>query len=243
MIFFAIGSISIANKMKQEIFTKSELIICPTLYAPGGSGQFSHEIKNEIDNSCFFWDKCREQFAKKFTEISEGFFYSLSEKDIFCALHFIRDTEKFLNLSSFSEFFRTNRENVAFIKVHDFWKSCYMRRSLFTLICRLGLEYDYQCWEKTLYGEIGKTGSKDLDANYEMAKKTKKAIMRFFFGFTKYIGNLSHMNKEYFPEKHGWVAEFADKQSDYIKSVLILENNDKCPLGKRYIFGKELLLY
>jgi hypothetical protein len=200
-------------------------------------------MKGDSDHSCFYWDKCREQFAKKFTETSDGFFYSLLESDIFTVLHFIRDTEKFLNLPSFTEFYRTNRENVAFIKVHDFWKPCYMRRSLFTLICRLGLKYDYVNWEETLYGEIGKTGFTELDANYEMAKKTNKAIMRFFFGFTKYIGNLSHMSKEYFPEKHGWVAEFTDKSVDYIKSVLILENADKCPLGKRYIFGKELLLY
>jgi hypothetical protein len=71
----------------------------------------------------------------------------------------------------------------------------------------------------------------------------KPILLRFFLGFTKYVGDLNHLQRDHFPEKHGWVLEFSDKNNDYIKNVLVLENAKQCPLLGRYIFGKELLLY
>lgn len=229
--------------MMNDLFETSEELLVPTLYAPGGPGQFASKPENDMDSTSFYWDKCREQFAKKFQITTAGFFYSLDYGKITNGCLFIRHVEKFLEIESHSKFFKTNRENVVYIHVSNFWKSCYIRRSLFTLVCRLGLEYDGKSWEKYLFGDVMPTGRAEIDANYEMAQKTKNALLRFFLGFRWYVGDLTHIQKEYFPEKHGWVIEFAGKSNEYIKNVLVLENKSKCPMSGKYIFGRELLLY
>lgn len=229
--------------MMNDLFEANETIQVPTLYAPGGPGQFATDPDHDSDSTSFYWDKCREQFAKKFKSTTPGFFYSLEFGKITNGCLFIRHVEEFLKLDTKSTFFKTHRENVVYINVSNFWKSCYMRRSLYTLVCRLGIDYDKKSWEKYLLGDVPSTGKSDIDNNYDMARKTKNAIIRFLLGFRKYVGNLDHIKYEYFPEKHGWVIEFAGKSNDYIKSVLVLENQNKCPLSNKYIFGKELLLH
>ncbi len=226
-----------------NIFETYKPVQVPTLYAVSSQGQFAVAPENDLDTNAFYWDKCREQFAKKFKEKTKGIFYSVDADRLPKMPFFIRDTENFLGLSDTTKFYHTNKDNVIFMQVPFFWKKCYMRRSLFTLLCRLGLEYNSQNWENFLFGDLPDTGKPEIDSNYDMARKTKNAILRFFFGFTKYVGNLDHLSSEHFPEKHGWVLEFSDKQNDYIKKVLVLEDDKQCPLSQRYIFGKELLLY
>lgn len=224
-----------------SIYENDDIVNCPTIYAPGSFGYFATTIESSNDMHNVYWDKCREQFAKKFTEDLKGFFYSTYDKYADAVPNFIRQTENFLNLSDYTKFYRSSRENVIYMVVAPFWKNCYMKRSLFTLICRLGLCYDGN-WEDTLLGVRNRTHNQEIDANYDMARKTNKAIIRFFLGFTKYVGCLDHLQKEYFPEKHGWVTEFANKSNDYIKQLLVLEDCAKCILSNNYIFGKELLL-
>ena len=225
-----------------SIYENADVVECPTLYAPGGFGYFAVKAKSDHDYESIYWDKCREQFAKKFTSSLEGFFFSTFEKVKHGVPMFIKDTEDFLKIQNKSKFFITTRENAIYIQISEFWKKCYMRRSLYSLICRLGLYYDGHSWEKTLLGEICDTFNQDLETNFVMARKTQKALLRFFMGYTRYVGNLSHLDKEYFPEKHGWVLEFANKTNEQIKQVLLLEDNSKCVLSGNYIFGKELLL-
>lgn len=241
MIIFVVG-LPITIKTMSNIYENVETVECPTLYAPGGFGYFAVKAQSETDYNSVYWDKCREQFAKKFTSSLEGFFFSTYDKFKHGVPLFVRDTEDFLQTNNKSKFYITTRENAVYIEISDFWKKCYMRRSLYSLICRLGLCYDGHSWEKTLLGDMPNTSNQDIDANFLMARKTQKAIMRFFMGFTKYIGNLSHLEKEYFPEKHGWVIEFANKTNEQIKQVLVLEDMSKCVLSGNYIFGKELLL-
>lgn len=226
-----------------DLFENYKPIQVPTLYAVGGAGQYAVPPENDLDTNAFYWDKCREQFAKKFKKNTKGIFYSVLYEKINVVPYFIRDTEIFLNISDITKYYKTNKENVIYMQVSSFWKDCYMKRSLFTLLCRLGLEYNRNNWESFLLGEIPDTGKPEIDSNYDMARKTRNAILRFFLGFTKYVGDLDHLKKDHFPEKHGWVLEFAEKNNDYIKSVLVLENVNQCPLSGRYIFGKELLLY
>ncbi len=230
------------HKMMNNLYENSEIVPCPTLYAPGNFGYFATKIDFSSDAENIYWDKCREQFAKKFNANLGGFFYSIYEPKKDGTAKFVRETEEFLGIKNPSTFYLTNRENVIFICVSDFWRNCYIRRSLYTLICRLGLNYDGKNWEDYLFGLTKSTGNSEMDANYEMARKTSNALLRFFLGFTKYNGCLKHIQKEYFPEKHGWVMEFADRSNEYIKQLLVLDSADKCPLHGNYIFGKELLL-
>ena len=226
-----------------DLFENYKPIQVPTLYTVGGAGHYAVPPENDLDTNAFYWDKCREQFAKKFKNTTKGIFYSVSYEKINAVPHFIRDTEAFLDISEFTKYYRTNKDNVVYMQVSSFWKNCYMKRSLFTLLCRRGLEYNRKNWERFLLGEISDTGKLEIDSNYDMAKKTRNAILRFFLGFTKYVGDLNHLQRDHFPEKHGWVLESSDKNNDYIKNVLVLENAKQCPLLGRYIFGKELLLY
>lgn len=241
-ILFVLGFQNFICKMMSSFYENSEIVPCPTLYAPGNFGYFATLIDSSSSCESIYWDKCREQFAKKFTENLNGFFYSVYEPNKHGPAAFIKDTEHFLGIKDPSKFYLSNRENVIYIRVSEFWKKCYMRRSLFTLICRLGLIYEGKSWEANLFGFVQETKNSELDANYEMARKTNKALLRFFLGFTKYVGSLDHIQKEYFPEKHGWVMEFSGKSNDQIKQLLILDNTDKCPLNGNYIFGKELIL-
>lgn len=225
-----------------DLFVKDEIKQVPTLYAPGYVGQFASHPENKRDTSCFYWEKCREQFAKKFQANTRGFFYSVDYANLYKTPDFIRQTERILNIKNNSVFYKTNRRNAVYIKVSDFWKVCYIRRSLFTLVCRLGLVFDHKNWDKFMFGEAEHTGRSEIDDNYNMARQTNKALLRFFFGYTKYTGDLSNSRKEFMPEKHGWVAEFSGKPLSYIKSVLVLENKENNPLAGKYVFGEDVLL-
>lgn len=201
-----------------------------TVFAPSDLGTFAI-FPNE---DCYFnsyWDTCREQFAKKFLKKSYGFFLSVNPDVIWSSPRFIQDCEKVLQLRNKSRFYRTDMKNVVFIIPSKFWMRCYMRRSLYTILCRLGLMYHLgPRFEDLLLGNIDETKREKLDATLIFARNTENAILRFFAGFCSYIGSGPNYD-EYFPEKHGWVAEFDGKGREFVKSVLVNKKIEKFKLN------------
>jgi hypothetical protein len=190
-----------------------------TVFAPSDVGIYAiFPQDDKYFNS--YWDTCREQFAKKFLKDSFGFFISVLEDHRENIPKFISDCEMLLNLRIKSKFYLTDMKNVIFIKPSKFWRRCYMRRSLFSLLCRLGIFYHLgPKFEEFLLGDVDDTKRDKIDSSYNFARRTRDSIMRFFSGYTRYVGEGPNFC-EYFPEKHGWVEEFNGKSRAYVKAVL-----------------------
>lgn len=186
-----------------------------------------------------YWDTCREQLAKKFTSKSIGFFLSVEKSDLTSVPKFIHFCEKVLNQKSFSKFYLTDLENVIFVKPAFFWKKCYMKRSLFSLLCRMGIySHTGDHFENYLFGQVDETKKDKIDMAYKYARQTSAALTRFFGGYTSYVGEGPNF-LEYFPEKHGWVEEFKNRSPDYIKAVLLSDLSNRFAAN---FFDKSLLL-
>ncbi len=209
-----------------------------TVFAPSDIGTFAIFPSEE----CYFnsyWDTCREQFSKKFLKTSYGFFLSANPDALGSSPRFIRDCERVLQLKNKSRFYRTDMKNVIFLIPSKFWMRCYMRRSLYTILCRLGLMYHLgPRFEDLLLGNIDETKKDKLDGALNFARNTENAILRFFAGFYYYIGSGPNYD-EYFPEKHGWVAEFSGKDRGFVKQVLINKKIEKLKLN---YFDRSIIL-
>ncbi len=224
--------------MFRNLFNNKISYRLTTVFAPSDVGLYSAYPESEL---CFhsYWDTCREQFHKKFRKNCFGFFLSVKEEHLDAVPKFIFMCENLLELNSKTKFFKTEYKNVIFIKPAAFWKSCYMHRSLFTLLCRQGIfNFIGAKFEDILFGNIDDQNNNKVDATYEFARMTKQAYLRFFCGFTKYVGAGPNYN-EYFPEKHGWVEEFKNKGADYIKTVLVSDKNYNL---KVKFYGNSILL-
>lgn len=196
-----------------------------SVFAPSDVGMYS-AFPNEEKFFHSYWDTCREQFAKKFLFDSYGFFLSIDKEHLESVPTFIRFCENILSVKKPSKFYLCDVPNAIFIKPAPFWKKCYMRRSLYSLICRLGIYcHKGDSFENYLLGHVDETKNNKIDLAYEFARKTQGAVLRFFGGFNQYIGEGPNFY-EYFPEKHGWVEEFKSKPTDYVKSVLINDDDN-----------------
>lgn len=209
-----------------------------TVFAATDVGSYSVFPKEEKFFHSY-WDTCREQLAKKFNSKSLGFFLSVEKSELTSVPKFIRFCEKILHQKSFTKFYLTDLENVIFVKPSNFWKKCYMRRSLFSLLCRIGI-YSYMgdYYENYLFGQVDEVKKDKIDMAYKFARQTSHALTRFFGGYTCYVGEGPNF-LEYFPEKHGWVEEFKNKPSDYIKAVLLADLDNKLVAN---FFDKSILL-
>ncbi len=209
-----------------------------TVFAPSTVGIYAiYPDEGTYFNS--YWDTCREQFAKKFRRDALGFFISVEADAKDSIPKFISKCEQLLELRKFSKFYLTDMKQVIFIEPCAFWRNCYMKRSLFSLLCRLGIYYHLGAkFEDYLFGNLDNTKQEKIDNAYEFARRTKLAIARFFAGYTKYRGAGPNLH-EYFPEKHGWTAEFSDKDVQYIKNVLV---NPKYHFHGAYFFEKNIFL-
>lgn len=224
--------------MLMDLFDKKVSYRLTTVFAPSDMGLFAAYPESQISFHSY-WDTCREQFSKKFKKDSFGFFLSVKEDFSNAVPNFIYICENLLEINCKSKFYRTEYKNTIFIKPASFWKCCYMRRSLFTLLCRQGIFYYIGArFEDLLFGNIDDQNNNKIDASFEFARKTKLAYIRFFCGYTKYVGAGPNYN-EYFPEKHGWVQEFKDQGLDYIKDVLVTDKNTKL---KTKFFGNSVVL-
>lgn len=184
-------------------------------------GNFALPNINSIISS---WDTCREQFATKFNEDISGFYFSHKENKGYDIANFIHRFENIIKSShderkiQHSEFAFTSSPFVLFVQVSPFWKECYYRRSLFTILLRCGNNYDCQInnFDECLFSPELK------EATYIL--ETKSAIIRFMFGFTRFIGTIptSTSSTVY---KHGWKEEFKNHDDITIKKKLVLPDD------------------
>lgn len=152
------------------------------------------------------WEGCREQFAYSFNNKTEAILFSHSRDASNNIANFIAKTEQILEMEE-SEFQFTTLHCVIYVKPNVFWTCCPLRRSLFTLLLRAGATYKDN-YEATLYSE-------------EYLLQTKKAVMRFLFGFTKF--NSSKECEGYI----GWYTIFLQKDKRTIKQLLVLPDGVK----------------
>lgn len=171
-----------------------------------------------LDIYPYLYETCRERFARQWNENTDGFYFKHPENKGDSVAAFLRKTEIILKQEHYSNFAKTNRDTVLWIEPSKFWKSCRMRRSLFTILIRAGMNYNPSIddYEQSLF-------------SYKWAKATKIGIMRFLYGFTKYAGPKID-DKIGSLETRGWkfVFESQTEQSiiDFLKWP---DDNPDCP--------------
>ena len=173
------------------------------------------------DTKPVVWDHCREQFLGKMSPGMPGFFFSHYDKRSNDVAYFICHFEQIVSLSgrnmTFSCFSKTERKNIIWIVPSKFWLSCLMRRSLLTLLlrCSLNFECAQRNFESCLFGDYPEC---------KLIRETRKAVIRFMFGFTEYIGQLPHVSTSDSSNliRHGWHSEFSNATELDVKSKLAL---------------------
>lgn len=182
-------------------------------------GQYSLD-KEELD-----WEHCRENFAKKFSIKEKGLYFSYGHDQEKNVIAFIEKTEEVLKKAALqhivqSNFFMTNLNFAIWIEPSEFWMECSLKRSLFTLLLRCGLSYDFINYEKALFQN-------------QYSSVTKCALQRFFYGFTKF------REKESFEGiGKGWASYFANKNSQVVCEKLVLPEHLS---NHKFLFGEEIL--
>jgi hypothetical protein len=134
------------------------------------------------------WDNCREQFAVKFDEKVQGFYFSHPENREKNIAAFIRKFEKVIKASyaghnfRYTQFACTSSKTILYIQPSAFWKDCYFKRSLFTILVRCGFNYEPVAdnFDDALFSTCFKESAYLIE--------TKPAVLRFLFGFTHYTG-------------------------------------------------------
>ena len=182
-------------------------------YAQPAAGAYA------VDGEKISWVKCREQFAAKFSHSVDGIYFVHKKGKGESVAAFILQAEKVLGIhyKERSIFSKTNKDNVIWVSVSCFWKECELRRSLFTILLRAGMDYSIEenNFSKTLFSNL-------------YVKQTEVAIKRFFFGFVNFR---IQMVTTHYPGSHrvgpsqfvrkGWVNVFKDAGFKDIKQILV----------------------
>jgi hypothetical protein len=142
-----------------------------------------------------YWYCCRENFNAEFTSEIKGFFYSIHPQLFQHVSGFINKIEQILEIP-FSFFEATNKSTVLWFEPNEFWRSCFMRRSLLTALLRCSLNYNGENFDDTLF-------SIHFNEN-RWIRETKAATMRFLYGFTHWTGSVPN----YTTVRYGWHEEF-----------------------------------
>lgn len=174
------------------------------------SCSFNAEIGSyALDSEPLIFENCRERFAVHFTEKTEGFFYKHAEDHGQNIAAFIQKTELILETDAISKFSSTNRSTILWVSPSVFWKECYMRRSIFTILLRAAEAYnrDIDNYEDALFSH------KYIDA-------TRIAVTRFLYGFTSYTGAKCLPNSTETVIRSGWLSTFINKKQNEVKKLL-----------------------
>lgn len=165
-------------------------------------GQFA------LDQVPFQFENCRERFAKMFVEDTIGFYFKHKSGQSRNVAHFILKTESILQEIIFSKFAETNRDSILWFEPSRFWKMCPMRRSLLTILVRCGMLYDSEKdnYEEALFAQ-------------EYVVPTKKAVMRFLFGFTDYAGPSLWTDASI--QVRGWKTIFDSRSNESVRESLL----------------------
>lgn len=168
------------------------------------------------------WDHCREQFAVFFDDNVSGFYFSHKPDCAEQIASFISKFEYIIHqnikpkFKPETQFAYTSQANVLYIQHADFWKDCFFKRSLFTLLVRCGQNYTEDNFDDALFSPNLKESAYLLE--------TKSAVVRFMFGFTKYTGICPIIGTGTVI-KHGWREEFCKLTVEEIRNRLVLPDN------------------
>ena len=128
-----------------------------------------------------FWESCRERFSGPMKRPGfKGFFFAHNEGKGDAIAEFIFKTEEILGLPERTTYTKTTCDQILKINMTDFWMSSYVRRSLFTILPRLGNLYNP---EKDNYEKAIFEPSRSPAHGYAT---TVPAVKRFLYGFTNY---------------------------------------------------------
>lgn len=130
-----------------------------------------------LDHIPLGFETCRERFAAAFKQDTKGFYFKHPAGQSVSVAAFILKTEAILKEPEQSVFAETNRNTILWVQPSEFWKCCPVRRSLLTVLLRAGILYDSE-----------RDNYEDALFKQEYVVPTKKAVMRFLFGFTDYRG-------------------------------------------------------
>ncbi len=163
-----------------------------------------------LDNLPVLFEHCRERFAVSFKPATPAFFFKTENDQSKNVAKLIWKVESLLNVEEMSSFCLTNRKSVVWVKPSNFWKVCPIRRSLFTVLLRAGNAYkaEEDNFEQAIF-------------SHEFVIPTRRAVMRFLFGFTKYVGEVPKDSGNI--NTRGWKSLFYNKSDDEITSMLISE--------------------
>jgi hypothetical protein len=181
-------------------FQPKKLITCVNVGAKAGS--FAPDAESLL------WENCRERFAKTFTACTTGFYFKHEPGQSPGVAGFIFKTESILKLADYSRFAETNRASVMWAEPAQFWKECQMRRSLLTILLRAGMVYEPEKdnYEEALFRQ-------------EYVVPTKRAVLRFLFGFTKYLG--PDLSTDGAVQFRGWKSVFDGVAEAELKKMLV----------------------
>lgn len=199
IIFLECQKLSMVHGVMDVKFKEKKTIV--SLYADATPGSFA------LDSTPFHFENCRERFGRMWDKTNKGFYFRHASGQGIGVAAFILKTEEILGKKRFSKFSETNRDTILWIEPCAFWRCCRMRRSLLTILVRCGMYYDPRSddYETALFCD-------------SYALHTRKAIMRFLFGFTKYVGPSMEGGVV---ETMGWKSVFQGRDEIYIKSVLV----------------------
>ncbi len=166
------------------------------------------------------WEKCRERFSNEIDCETIGFFFSHHSHQSENVAEFIFKSEEILELSQRSVYSHTDKDIILWIEPSRFWMDCWLKRSLLTILLRCGMYYDpaKDNYEDALFGD----GS-DKDQAREYVYKTRQAIMRFMFGFTKFVIPDSVTVPTGSLHSALWVRVFEDRSVKELKTILVAE--------------------
>lgn len=166
------------------------------------------------------WEKCREKFAALMKPDTPGFLYSHQASQGPQVAGFLSKSEDVLDLDLRSVYALTDKDNVLWVEPARFWMDCWIRRSLLTILLRCGMYYDCcrDNYEEALFG----TGD-EKDQAREYTNKTKPAVMRFMFGFTKFVAPDNVSEPTGVVQSQIWVNVFNGKTDKELKSILVAE--------------------
>jgi hypothetical protein len=134
------------------------------------------------------WYFCREIFHGLLHEL-DIFFFSHQKFQTDNVVAFMSILEEKLDVTPRSVFGPTQRKTIMYVKPSRWWLRLAMRRSIFTIFLRAGLNYERK-----------KDNFLDAMLREVYLKHTWPAVKRFLSGYTVYTG-----------KKRGWHKQFSEK--------------------------------
>lgn len=150
-----------------------------------------------------YWHTCRETFANSFKRAADRIVFSHKPNATENIQAFFSKVENMLKLKrNRTKIMKTDRPNVSYIEVPEWWRKYRVRRSLFTVFLRSAQNYNIKKdnFENALFSD-------------HYAKETQAAVLVFLEGntFCKVSGMSGNA---------GWRDSFRNKSAKSIRDIL-----------------------